>query len=257
MRPKCLHVLQNLHRCARGHLVYIFVLLSVAGLLSGCDLGSHQEQVERTATREQPTEDPRPCAGGREVQDESKGVIAVAGEYVFKALQRDMTLSLANRSDVKLPHNQAIRVRLPAGITYEVHGWFDAGSACLWDAESAPESGKLAFAPRNDQFRSTTTAGQRSTDAANRTPRGWATECFRARDGNWAELEAEIRKSAHDPDSMETVETRFDEEDDLSDGTLYVQLRFRANNAFGAKVLSTAWGEMNQDCSVRSWGVFE
>ena len=87
--------------------------------------------------------------------------------------------------------------------------------------------------------------------AKERTRQDVAEDCLSAWDGNHDELEGLIRAQLNDPDSMTTHGTYFSADDDLSDGTLTLKLDYGARNQLGGMVRTTAWAEMNLDCSIR------
>ena len=49
---------------------------------------------------------------------------------------------------------------------------------------------------------------------------------------------------------METIEIRFNADDDTSDGSILVVMSYYADNLFGVSPTQEAAAEMNLDCSV-------
>ena len=68
--------------------------------------------------------------------------------------------------------------------------------------------------------------------------------CLSEWDGNHDGLEALIRERLNDPGSMETIKTRIAPAD--AQGDHRIQLEFTAENAFGGRVRSIAYGWVSQ-----------
>ena len=76
--------------------------------------------------------------------------------------------------------------------------------------------------------------------------------CSSPWDGNHNGFERQIQSRLNDPSSMETHETRFGTSDPDGDGRVAISMNYSARNAFGGRVRSLAWGELNyNDCSVQ------
>ena len=95
------------------------------------------------------------------------------------------------------------------------------------------------------------TTTRRPTTSQAPTARDLFEGCVSGWDGNWEELEAEIRDVLNDPGSMETLGTYFNASDDLSNGSITVRLEYTAKNAFGGRVRHEAWAEMDKNCAVK------
>lgn len=65
-------------------------------------------------------------------------------------------------------------------------------------------------------------------------------------DGSHIELKKEVKKRMHNPDSFDHVETRYGDYDDY----LFVTMKFRGTNAFGAVVTHTATAHCDIDGDV-------
>ena len=81
-------------------------------------------------------------------------------------------------------------------------------------------------------------------------PKTWFENCVSSWDGNWEQLEAEIRAVLNDPDSMKTLGTYYNPTDDISDNTLTIRLEYTAKNGFGGTVRTDAIAEMKRNCEV-------
>ena len=97
-----------------------------------------------------------------------------------------------------------------------------------------------------------TTRRVTTTTRVQLTPEDVAEKCFSPWDGNHNGFERQIKAGLNDPGSMDTDGTYFFPNwEDLSDGTMTIRLDYRARNAFGGMVRTSAWGEMNiHTCSV-------
>lgn len=72
-------------------------------------------------------------------------------------------------------------------------------------------------------------------------------KCLSSLDGSHEEFKREVQKSLNDPDSFEHVETRIGSIG--PNGAHLMKMDFRARNAFGALILSTATARVwNDDC---------
>ncbi len=64
---------------------------------------------------------------------------------------------------------------------------------------------------------------------------------FSLYDGSHRKLEQHIKKIMNDPNSYEHIETRYSDKGKY----ILVSTKFRGNNAFGGKVVSQVWGEID------------
>ena len=70
-------------------------------------------------------------------------------------------------------------------------------------------------------------------------------------DGNHEGFEKQIRDLLNDPDSMSTHGTYYSSADSISDGVIRIKLNYSAANAFGGKVRTDAYGDMDvRTCAV-------
>ena len=87
-------------------------------------------------------------------------------------------------------------------------------------------------------------AERRAENAEKAEERRKGFHCLSEWDGNHDGLEALIRDRLNDPGSMETIATRIAPAD--AQGDHRIQLDFTAQNAFGGRVRSTAYGWVSQ-----------
>lgn len=66
-------------------------------------------------------------------------------------------------------------------------------------------------------------------------------------DGSNYQLIQQVKKSMNDPDSFEHVDTRYV---DNGSGDVIIFMKFRGNNAFGAKILNEAVANINPKTEV-------
>lgn len=78
-----------------------------------------------------------------------------------------------------------------------------------------------------------------------------AEKCFSAWDGNHNGFERQIRERLNDPGSMRTYGTYWFSNEDVSDGSMTIQMDYGARNQLGGMVRTKAWGEMDvKTCEV-------
>ena len=92
------------------------------------------------------------------------------------------------------------------------------------------------------------------TQTAN-TPEAIADKCLSSWDGNSDDLEALVRADLNDPDSMQTDETKYNvkqlfdvNDDDVKE--IFINMQYRATNAFGGVIRQTATAYIDKNCSI-------
>ena len=92
---------------------------------------------------------------------------------------------------------------------------------------------------------STGTASERTSSSNPKSAQEAFENCVSPWDGNHEGFEDKIRALLNDPDSMSTHGTYYNSSDSISDGVIRIRLNYSAANAFGGKVRTDAFADMN------------